>query len=195
MRFPLTLRFKFFSLTSEIYVTDADGATVFYVKQKLLKLREAITVFADEQMRQARYTIQADRVIDFSAQYHITDANGQRLGAVRRKGMRSLWKAHYEIVDESGRHVMTLSEENPWIKLLDSLLSDIPVLGVIAGYVLNPTYLVSTTEGAPVIRLRKTPSLLERRFSIEAVGDAPEQAQMQALLGALMMVLLERSRG
>ena len=100
MQFPLTLRFKFFSLTSEIFVTEPNGAVALYVKQKMFRLKEAITVFADPQQRQVRFTIQADRVIDFSAQYHFADAEGRTLGSVRRKGMRSLWKAHYEILDE-----------------------------------------------------------------------------------------------
>lgn len=195
MRFPLTLRFKFFSLTSEIFVAEPGGEVVFYVKQKLLKLKEDITVFADAQQRQVRYTIKADRVIDFSAQYHFRDAEGQPVGAVRRKGMRSLWKAHYEITDEHDQLAMTLSEENPWVKVLDNVLGDIPVIGFAAGYLLNPTYLVSLRDGTPVIRLRKTPSLLERRFQIEQVSQVSEAAQTQAVLGVLMMVLLERDRG
>lgn len=195
MQFPLTLRFKFFSLTSEIYVTEPSGQVVYYVKQKLLKLKEAITVFADEQQREARFTIKADRVIDFSATYHFKDAHGQPIGAIRRKGMRSLWKAHYEILDDRNQLAMTLSEENPWVKVLDGLLGDIPVVGFAMGYVLNPTYLVSLTDGTPVIRLKKVPSLLERRFAIEQVKALSEPAQSQALLGTLMMVLLERERG
>lgn len=195
MQFPLTLRFKFFSLTSEIYVTEPSGQVVYYVKQKLLKLKEAITVFADEQQREVRFTIKADRVIDFSATYHFKDAHGQPIGAIRRKGMRSFWKAHYEILDASGRLTMTLSEENPWIKVLDGLLGDIPVIGFASSYMLNPTYMVSLTDGTPVIRLKKVPSLLERRFAIEQVKALQEPAQSQALLGTLMMVLLERERG
>ena len=195
MQFPLTLRFKFFSLTSEIFVTEPNGHVALYVKQKLFRLKEAITVFADPQQRTVRYTIQADRVIDFSAQYHFTDAEGQPLGSVRRKGMRSLWKAHYEILDERDRHTMTLSEENPWVKVLDGLIGDLPLIGFVASYLLNPSYVVSRTDGTPVLRLKKTPSLLERRFTIEQVTSLSEPAQSQALLGSLMMVLLERDRG
>lgn len=195
MHYPLTLRFKLLSLASQIYVTEPGDRVVFYVKQKMFKLKEAITVFADEEQRTERFTIKADRVIDFSATYRFEDAHGRPLGAVRRKGMRSLWKAHYEILDASDQLTMTLSEEKPWIKLLDGLIGEIPFIGAISGYVLNPSYLVSRTDGAPVLRLRKTPSLFERRFEIDKLGDVPEPDEHRALLGTLMMVLLERDRG
>ncbi|MFN3430152.1 MAG: hypothetical protein ACK46X_09370 [Candidatus Sericytochromatia bacterium] len=195
MQFPLTLRFKIFSLTSEIYVTEPNGNVVWYVKQKLLKLKEDITIFGDEQQREKRYTIKADRVIDFSAKYHFKDAHGVELGAIKRKGMRSFWKAHYEIYDAHDHLAMTLSEENPWVKVLDGLVGEIPVVGFLVGYVLNPTYMVSQTDGTPVVRLKKVPSLLERRFEIEKLSNVAEAAQDRALLGVLMMVLLERSRG
>ena len=45
MQFPLQLRFKVLALATQIYVTDASGATVFYVKQKMFKLKEDIAVF------------------------------------------------------------------------------------------------------------------------------------------------------
>lgn len=195
MHYPLTLRFKLLSLASQIYVTEPGDRVVFYVKQKMFKLKEAITVFADEDQQTERFTIKADRVIDFSATYRFQDAHGRPFGAVRRKGMRSLWKAHYEILDASDQLAMTLSEEKPWIKLLDGLIGEIPFIGAISGYVLNPTYLVSRTDGTPVLRLRKTPSLFERRFEIDKLGDVPEPDEHRALLGTLMMVLLERDRG
>ena len=73
--------------------TDAAGNSVFYVKQKLFKLKENIQVFRDESQSQLLFTIQADRIIDWSAKYHIRDTAGNELGAVRRHGMKSMWRA------------------------------------------------------------------------------------------------------
>ncbi|MCS6909756.1 MAG: hypothetical protein NZM11_04200 [Anaerolineales bacterium] len=53
-------------------------------------------IFADEQQQNQLYQIRADRIIDFSAQYNITASGGAPVGAVKRRGMRSLWKATYE---------------------------------------------------------------------------------------------------
>lgn len=90
MKFPLSLSFKIMALAPQISAVDADGNLQFYVRQQLMKFKEAVDVFADTNQSQLLYTIKADRVIDWSATYTIADAGGRRLGAIARKGMRSL---------------------------------------------------------------------------------------------------------
>ena len=81
MNYPLQLSFKIIALASQIYVRDAGGSLVGYVKQKLFKLKEDIRIFADEGQTQLRYTIRADRILDFSANYAF--ANGPANPSVR----------------------------------------------------------------------------------------------------------------
>ena len=71
MQFPLSLSFKILALAPQVYVRDASGVVQMYVRQKLMKLKEAVTVFADESQTTPLYTINADRVIDWSARYNI----------------------------------------------------------------------------------------------------------------------------
>ena len=52
MNYPLDLTFKVLALTGQIYVRDASGSLVAFVKQKFLKLKEDINIFADEQQSQ-----------------------------------------------------------------------------------------------------------------------------------------------
>ena len=66
--YPLDLLFKF-SIVPQISVTDSSGQQIAYVKQKLFKLKEAISVFSDETQTNISFKIEADRVIDFSAKY------------------------------------------------------------------------------------------------------------------------------
>src|SRR5687768_437761 len=97
MDYPLSLSFKLLALAPQIYVRDAAGQLRMYVKQKLLKLKEQVTIFADEGQSIPLYHIKADRVIDFNARYNITAPDGRELGSVRRRGRRSLWRANYEV--------------------------------------------------------------------------------------------------
>ena len=194
MEYPLGLSFKILALAPQISVTDASGRLVFYVKQKAFKLKEEITVFADAQQTQPLYTINADRVLDFSARYHFADVGGMRLGSVKREGMRSLWKAHYAIF-EGEAAVMTIREESPWVKVLDGLFSGIPIVGMLSGYVFNPAFLVSRADGTVVMRLTKQPSFFESKFTIEKKDEMGKKEETRALLSLLMMILLERARG
>ena len=197
MDFPLTMNFKIFAIAPQIFVRDAGGQEIIYVKQKLFKLREAINVFADQSQTDQLYTIKADRIIDFSARYNFSDHQGMALGSIKRQGMRSLWKASYDIF-RGEETVYRIQEENAFIKFMDSLFGEIPVIGMLSGYVFNPVYLVNQVGAMDqtVARITKQPALLESSFSIEKLDpNLNEQDDELIVLSALTAILLERNRG
>jgi hypothetical protein len=195
MNYPVEFSFKILAIASQIYIRDINGSVIGYVKQKLFKLKEDINVFADENQTQLLFNIKADRVIDFSAKYNFTDAHGTFLGSIKRRGMRSLWRANYEIYDATDRQVMTINEENGWIKVFDALVAELPIVGIFTGYFLNPAYLVTRMNDVPVVRLTKQPSLLEGKFQMTKVGELSSDEESRVILSLLTMTLLERRRG
>lgn len=158
-------------------------------------MKEEVTVFTDQQQNRPLYKINADRVIDWSARYHFTDLNRMELGSVKREGMRSLWKAHYQIYDGPNPS-MTIREANPFTKVMDGLFGEIPVLGMFSGYLFHPQYNVTNNhDGRVVMQLRKQPSLFESKFIIEKENGLQDKQESTVLLSLLMMLLLERNRG
>ncbi|HKG23810.1 MAG TPA: hypothetical protein VKC34_18050 [Blastocatellia bacterium] len=194
MNYPLTISFKILAIARQLSVTDSTGRLVFYVKQKAFKLKEAVTVFADAEQMHPLFTINADRVLDFSANYHFTDRNGADMGAVRRQGMKSLWKARYDIVGGIAAG-MYIQEANPWTKVLDGLFGEIPIIGMFAGYLFHPAYEVHREDGATVMRLEKEPAFLESKYRIEKMAPLNENEEVRVILSLIMLVLLERHRG
>ena len=75
------------------------------------------------------------------------------------------------------------------------MLGEIPFVGFLAIYLLNPTYLISMADGTPALRALKRPSIFERYFVIEKLAELDEDDELRALLSMIMMVLLEKSRG
>lgn len=195
MSYPLTLRFKVIALARQFSVEDSAGRMLMYVKQKAFKLREAITVYADQSQTRPLYRINADRIIDWSARYSISDESGAELGAIQQQGMRSLWRTRYDIY-RGERVVFEVREENPWAKVGDHFLGEIPILGFFAGYLFHPKYLISTAEGGAVLRATKQPALFEGKFLIERL-ETPLSAEDERLLviGAVTAVMLEKNRG
>jgi uncharacterized protein YxjI len=180
MNYPLDLSFKLLALANQIAVTDAQGSLIFYVKQKMFKLKEAVTVFADKEQQRPLYTINADRVMDFSARYHIVAASGETLGSVKRQGMKSLWKARYDICDANGNPVLTISEENPWVKVVDALVGEIALVGMFTGFFFNPSYAVKRPDESIVMRFKKQPSMFESKFRLESlIGLASQEEQLR----------------
>ncbi len=195
MEYPLHLSFKLIALARQLSVRDARSDLVLYVRQKAFKIKESVTVFADAEQTRPLYTISADRVLDFSARYNFTDAaSGNHLGSVKRRGMKSFWKAHYETFD-GDRLAMTVREENAWTKILDSLVGEIPVVGMFTGYLFHPAYIVTRSDGTIIMRLEKQPAFLEGKFTITKHAELDHHEEVRALLSLVMLILLERRRG
>jgi hypothetical protein len=194
MQYPLTLRFKLLTFGQRITVTDANDRMLMYVQQKMFKLKENVEIFSDQSRTSLMFRIQADRIIDFSANYHFTDASGADWGAVRRHGMRSLWSAHYQVMQDN-QVDMEIREESPFKKILEAILGEIPFLGLLAVYLLNPSYLVSRPDGTPLLKLTKKPAIFEGKFVLEKLSDMPEDDELRSVMALMMLCLLERGRG
>lgn len=195
MNFPLDLRFKLLAISSQVTVRDSAGSVRFSVKQKAFKLREAVTVFADEAQTSPLYRIGADRIIDFNAQYGIEDMSGRALGVIKRQGMRSLWRSRYDVTRD-GAPMFAIQEANPWVSVLDGLVGEIPIVGILSGYLFHPAYRVTRTDtGAEAYRVTKQPAFFEGRFRVDALDAPAGDDEQLALVSILMMVLLERAKG
>ena len=169
LRFPLNFTFKIFTPSNDFTVFDAQGEEVAYTRQRIFKIKESIEIFRNGSRNERLYTIDADRIIDFNANYTVRDAAG------------------------SPRY--TLHEANPWIAVADGILGEIPVLGMLTGYFLNPTYTIAAPDGRETYRLKKNASFFERKFSLEKTAQAPAEDDVLVLNAAMLLMLLERGDG
>lgn len=195
-QYPLALTFKITTLSSDFNVVDAHNRSIFYVRQKMFKLREEVKIFQDDSQSQQLYTIKANQWLDFSAAYNFTNAAGQTLGKIARKGLVSIFKAHYDIYDNNDQLSHTVREENPWAKVFDALIDFVPFLGLLSGYLFHPAYIVTDKTGKAIARLVKKPSLIGRRFELEKLANFQSETEEESiLLGLSMLLLLESDRG
>lgn len=196
LNYPLDFKFKITTLSSDFNITDRNGNYVAYVRQKMFKLKEDVIVFSNESRTKELFRIKASQWIDFNASYAITDQQtGKQFGNLSRKGMRSLWKSQYDIADSGGQTKYQINEDNGWIKVLDGIVGEIPLIGMLSGYFLNPSYTVKDNSGREYFRLKKMPSLFGRRFQLDRLVDIADEDEALVILSFLMMVLLERERG
>jgi len=198
LQYPLHLRFKLVALAPQIYITDNTGQEIMFVRQKVLALKEDVRIFSDSSQSREIFRINADRILDFSARYHFTDSTTSKpLGSIKHKGLRSIWQATYLLSDAAERETHTIIEDNPWVKVADFLLSEIPFVGFFTGYFLHPTYTAYRLDtNQPVMRLAKKPAFFERYFDIEQLDPTlSSEEEKLLLLGFMMKIQLERSRG
>ena len=195
LQYPLFLKFKLTTLASDFTITDSNENSLAYVRQKMFKLKEDVVVFNNESKSQENFRIRANQWIDFNASYAITDSFGKNLGKIARKGMRSIWKATYNIFDHNENQKYKVQEENAWVKVLDGMVGEIPIIGMFTGYFLNPSYIVHDNNGKEIYRLKKMPSFFGRKFQLDQINDIPDHEETLVVLSLMMMVLLERAKG
>ena len=195
IKFPIKFSFNITTLSNDFTATDNTGKTVAYVKQKMFKLKEDISIFDNQNKTQLNYKINADKWIDFSAAYSFKDSKGKEIGKIVRKGWASIWKAHYELIDQYQKLQYQIREENAWVKVLDSVLGQIPILGGFTGYLFNPSYVVMDLNNQIIVRMKKEPSFFGRKFELNELKPIDHDDKERIILGFMMMVLLERRRG
>lgn len=107
------LKRQVLALTGKFRIYDPNGNLVLFSKQKMFRLKEDIRAYADEGMSQELLYIQARQIIDFSAAYDVHDSvENQHIGVIRRKGLRSLMRDQWEILDASENPIATLQEDS-----------------------------------------------------------------------------------
>ena len=123
------------------------------------------------------------------------DANENTIGKVVRKGWRSLWNTKYELIDQFEKAQYNIREEKAWVKVMDGIFGEIPLVGMLSGYLFNPTYLLKNRKDEVIVKLKKQPSFWGREFLVEKVGTIDNDDDDRIMLGLIMMILLERRRG
>jgi uncharacterized protein YxjI len=100
-------------LGQKFHIYDPQGNVIMFCKMKAFKLKEDIVLYASEAMERPLLQITARSVIDFSASYDVLDmtAGGQRVGVLRRKGMKSLIRDAWEMLDADEQPVANISED------------------------------------------------------------------------------------
>jgi hypothetical protein len=194
LSYPLDLSFKIATIGTRVRIKDATGRQVGYVRKKKFKLKEDVRVYEDEDQSRLLCRMKADRMLDFSARYAISGPDGRPIGAIGRRGMKSLWNSAYVLEDAYDTEAGSLREENPWTKVFDGMMESLPLGDALGGLFFNPAYLAEL-YGRDVLRIQKQPSVLESSFRINKLADFSEDEEALLFAGTIMTVLLERDRG
>lgn len=114
------VRRKFFTLFgAKFHVFDPDGQLIFYSLMKAFKLREDIRLYKDENMSQELLYIQARQIIDFSSAYDVIDSQTkQKVGALKRKGWKSIFKDEWIIMDPQDVEIGLIKEDSGLLSFL-----------------------------------------------------------------------------
>ena len=107
------------ALTGKFRFYDPAGNLVMFSEKKMFKLREDIRVYSDESKSREVLSIKARQILDFSAAYDVVDTElNQKVGVLRRRGLRSLLRDEWEVLDASDGMKGKLFEDSVALALL-----------------------------------------------------------------------------
>src|SRR5689334_8895280 len=120
------LKRQVFALAGKFRVYEPDGKLVLFSEQKMFKIREDISMYSNEAKTKEVLMIKARQIVDFSAAYDVVDsATGQKVGALRRKGLASILRDEWEVLDVSDNVVGKLFEDSMGLALVRRFLSNL----------------------------------------------------------------------
>jgi hypothetical protein len=120
------LKRQVFALAGKFRFFAPDGKLLLFSEQKMFKLREDIRVYSDESKAQEVLMVKARQIVDFSAAYDVVDsATGQKVGALRRKGLASILRDEWEVLDAGDVVIGKLMEDSMGLALLRRFLSNL----------------------------------------------------------------------
>ncbi len=107
------------ALTGKFRFYDPLGNLVMFSEQKMFRLRDDIRVYSDESKSQEVLKIKARQILDFSAAFDVIDMEmNQKVGVLRRRGLRSLLRDEWQVLDASDRLIGMLFEDSIPMALL-----------------------------------------------------------------------------
>jgi uncharacterized protein YxjI len=150
--------FKIFGGAFHAY--DENGILLLCSKQKAFKLREDFRVYADERQMDELLTIKTPQILDIAATYNVQDATtGKPVGAVRRKGIKSILMDEWTFLSSDGIEVGKLTETS--------------VLGAIASRLIKlipQSYEITSPDGRKTAEIKQHFNPFVLKYSISIFG-------------------------
>lgn len=98
---------------AKFHIFGPDGSVIGFSKQKAFKLKEDIRIYTDESEQNERLIIKARSIVDFSAAYDVIEpGDGSKIGALRRKGLKSILRDTWELLDNEDHVIGNINEDS-----------------------------------------------------------------------------------
>jgi len=164
------------------YVYDENRTLLLYSKQKAFKLREDFRVYSDERRMEELLTIKTPQILDISATYNVQDATtGEAIGAIRRKGLKSIVKDEWIFLSNEGRKIGRLTENSVARALLSRFIKLVP-----------QTYVIVSADGRKIAEIRQHFNPFVLKYSMTIVELEPSVDRRLLISSGIMLAGIER---
>jgi hypothetical protein len=178
-----TIRRKVLKLVGGAFtVFDGAGNTVLFAEQKGFKLKEDIRLFTGPDMTEELVRIHARRALDISAVYDVIDGStNQPIGALQRRGMKSVLQDEWWILGEGDAQVGTIVEDSMALALVRRFLLN-----------LIPQNFTVTLNNAEVAHMRQQINPFVFKIDLDFSSDPDGRLDRRlAIAAGILMAAIE----
>lgn len=171
---------------SAFHVYDPNQNVVLYVKLKAFKLKEDIRAYTGEDMQTELLTIKARQIIDIAAAYDVVDATtGEKIGVLKRKGLKSFIKDEWVIMDASDNPIGMIQEDSMVLALVRRFVT-----------ALLPQNFTVSMNGQPVCDFKRHFNPFVLRMDIDFSKDTQQLLDRRmGIAAAILMSAIEGRQG
>lgn len=179
------IRKKVFAIANQYWIEDGQGSRLGYTKQKMLRIREDIRIFADESMTSELFRIHQEQILDAWGTFAIVDtATNVCIGKVRRNIMSNILADEYFLLDPYGRQVGRVYEESG----RGLVRKFLPLGGLV------PEKVKVEFMGQQVTEIKQQFKVIGDEWDVDCSRLPPQFDRRVLLAGMILMGMVERER-
>ncbi len=185
-----TLRKKVFKIFGDAFhIYDPDGEVVLYSKLKAFKLKEDIRLYTDESMDTEVLRIRTKSIWDISGTYDVFDPIAdETVGALRRKGLKSLLKDEWVFLDANGNELGLIKEDSTLKAIVRRVVDDLAFL--------MPQAFHAEVDGQRVAFYRQNFNPFIKKIAIDFTPDTGNVLDPRlGLAAAVLLCAIEGKQG
>ena len=180
------IRKKVIAIANQYWIEDGQGNNLGFSRQKIIRIKENIRIFSDDNMTDEVFRIQQEQVMDMWGTFAVVDsATNAVVGKLRRQALKSgYYKDEYLLLDASGGQVGRVAERAG--------------RGLARKYIpggsLVPEHLVVEFYGRPVAEIKQQFKVIGDIWEVDC-SQLPPLFDRRTLISAmLLMGMIERDR-
>jgi hypothetical protein len=177
-------RQKIFSLAPCFYVQDQLGNALAFLRKKVFTWKDEIRVFTDETQSLELLRIKARKIIDWGAAFDVTDSiNNQKVGALKRRGWKSVLRKEWTILDALDQELGTIREDSAMLAFVRRFIT-----------ALLPQAYTFELHGQQVGTATQNWNLFAPKMSVDFTADPGKQLDRRLAVAAVVLLMAVEGR-
>ena len=177
-------RQKIFTFVPKFYFYDMQGNALAFLRKKVFTLKDEIRVFTDETQSMELLHIKARKIIDWGTAFDVTDSiNHQKVGALKRKGWKSIMRKEWIIMDANDQEIGIIQEDSLFLAMVRRFLTNV-----------IPQSYTFDVGGQHIGTAKQNWNLFVPKMKVDFTGDPARRLDRRLAAAAIVLLMAVEGR-